>query len=38
MLDEEDLLDDEKYAKFMQDSADYEAKVLGTTKVQSSPA
>ncbi|XP_008202058.1 cyclin-H isoform X1 [Nasonia vitripennis] len=33
MFDEEDLIDDEKYAKIVQNQADHDEKVLGVTKV-----
>jgi cyclin H len=35
MLDEEDLLDNEKYAKIIQNQADHDEKVLGVTNVLS---
>lgn len=36
MFDEEDLMDDEKYAKIVQNQANHDDKVLGVTKVSPS--
>lgn len=35
MLDEEDLQDNEKYAKIIQDQAAYDDKILGVNKILS---
>lgn len=35
MLDEEDLLDNEKYAKIIQDQAAHDDKILGVNKLLS---
>lgn len=38
MLDEEDLQDNEKYAKIIQDQAAHDEKTLGVNKMLSSPS
>lgn len=38
MLDEEDLQDNEKYAKIIQDQAAYDDKILGVNKILSPSA
>lgn len=37
MLDEDDLRDNEKYAKIIQDQAEHDEKILGVSKTLSPP-